>query len=409
MSYFEQLLESKYHYFQKYRELTELDLNIIYTMISSGPDGPRNVSRIAKELGLPQQTANYRVNRFDEKDLVRFCAIIDESMLGLASYAILSTTKTGHLYENKRGTAVNAGTFLTCYPAWRLLEEIRGGDLHGFFVQYSIPPQKENDLKSFLIDLREIGCILRLDNFLRVTQSCFNKPSFVVRRAIRKAVNQGRAMSFNWERWAMEFDKAQEGHLPKETVPKKGPLFSYEDLLVLYCLEKNLREKFVDIAKSVGESSSKIAKRYKDILRHGLINDCRAQLYIIDPARSIHLILEIVFTNEAALRKLISHLNDIPYPVTYQKIVGKHAILLHVMLPVNEYFDFLNTFEIWGRDQGIINDFKLYLSSYGAQFYNLGLYLAFSREENRWAFSKEVIDRALHRLITDTRYHFDFG
>jgi DNA-binding Lrp family transcriptional regulator len=181
--------------------------------------------------------------------------------------------------------------------------------------------------------------------------------------------------------------------------------FSYEDLLILFYLEKNLREKFVDIAKIIGEPSAKVAKRYKNILHHGLIKDCRVEIYPIDPVSSMYLVLQLMLATEGALKKLISHLNELPYPITYQKVVGKHTLFLHTMIPAYEYFDFHNAFEILGRRQGIIHDIKFYVSSY-PEFYNIKLYEAFSKEENKWMFSKEVMLQNLHRLIVDTRFKF---
>ena len=407
MSHFEELIPGAFHYFDRFKELDETDLEIIFTMAKECPDGPRNVRKIARKLVLPQQTVNYRVLRFDAKDLVRFCAIINESLLGLASHVVIATVKPGLLYENKKGQAVNGGTFLTCYPVWRLLEEIHGGSTHGFFVQYSIPHKRENDLKLFLDELKKIGCIMKVNEFCRVTHSYPNIPSLAVFLGIRKAVSRGQPVSFNWEKWADDFDKAKEATLPDETTERTRKIsFSYEDLLLLFHLERNLRGKFVDIAKLVGEPSTKVARRYKEILRNHLITRCKVDICPVEPTSAIHLLLKLDFANTTALRKFVSHLNEIPYPATYQKVAEKDSLFLRIMIPSPEYFDFHNTFEALNRRQGILRAIGLYVSHFYAKFDNIELFEAFSTKDNEWAFSIDIMRKALNRLLKDTKFQF---
>lgn len=408
MSYFEKLIPSKFHYFKKFNELAELDLKIIFAMVRAGPEGPRNVSRIAKELELPQQTVNYRVLRFDRRDLVRFRAIINESLLGLANYAVITTVRPGLTYENKDGSAVNAGTFLTCYPVWRLFMEVHGAVTHGFFGLYSIPPEKESDLKWFLDELKKMKCIIRVDEFCRVTQSYFNTPSLESYLTMRKAIAEGQLVSFNWDEWVYDFDKAAEVVIAEEDLPAKirrVPL-TYEDLQILFHLERDLREKFVEIGKTVREPSSKITGRYEELLKHGLISGCRSEIYPINPISSMHLTLKIDLSDGVALRKLVSHLDKIPYPVTYQKVIEEEALFLHTIIPCYEYFDFHNAFELLNRRHKIIRNIHLYVSDYYSKFDNIMLFQAFSKDKNKWAFSKDVIRRALQRLIDDTKFEF---
>jgi len=408
MSYFETLIPSKFHYYKKFKELAELDFEIIFAMLKGGPDGPRNVSRIARQLGQAQQTVNYRVRRFDREDLVRFRAIINERLLGLGNYVVMTTVKPGLTYENKEGTAVNAGTFLTCYPVWRLLMGVYGAATHGFFVLYSIPPEKESDLRSFLDELKRIKCITHVDEFCRVTQSYFNISPLESYLTMMKAIARGQLVSFNWDKWGYDFDKAAEAVIPEEnsSVETHRIPFTYEDLQVLSHLERNLREKFVEIAKKVREPSSKIARRYEELLKRRLISGCRSEIYPINPISSMHLTLKVDLSDGVALRKLVSHLDKIPYPVTYEKVIEEETLFLHTIIPYYEYFDFHNAFELLNRRHNIMRDVNLYVGNYYSKFDNIMLFQAFSKDENKWAFSKDVVLEALRRLLDDTKFEF---
>ena len=407
MTYFEQLIPSKFHYFEKFNELDEQDLKIIFAMIKKCPDGPRNISTIAEELGLPQQIVNNRVSRYDEKDLVRFRAVINEALLGLTNYAVVVSVKPGLLYENKKGGAVNAGTFLTCYPIWRLLEEVFGGDVHGFYSLYSIPCEKENDLKLFLNELIKINCIKKINEFCRVTQSFYNIPSLESFISIKKTILRKRLVSFSWDKWIDDFDKAEESSkLDRLAAKTQKCSFSYNDLLILFHLERNLREKFANIAKEVGETATKVTQHYKEIIEKGLIIGCKFEIYPIDPRESIHLLVRLEFASAKSLRKLISHLDQVPYPIMYEKIEATEALFIHAMIPSVEYFDFRNTFEKLARQQGIIQDINLYASNFYAKFDNIMLFEAFSEEENKWAFSLDAIHQALQKLLENTKFKF---
>lgn len=406
MAYYEQIIPSKRYFFEKSKDLDEIDLKIVWKMAEGCPKGPRNIRDIAQKLELPQQTANYRVSRFEHLNLVRFRAILNEALLGLTNYVVMSTVKPGLLYENKKGAAVNAGTFLACYPVWRVLKDVRGGASHGFFVQYSVPWKKEDDLRLFLDELRNLGCIEKIDDFCRVTRCYSSMPSPSLYLKTRKATARRQTISFNWEKWARDFDKAEETALPEVPVPKRRVSFSYEHLLTLSYLEQNLREKFVNIAKSIGEPSTKVAKWFREILRLRLIDGCKVEIYPIDPIVSMHLVLKLNFTNKVALGKFISRLNEMPYSATYQKVVQENIVFLHVMIPYYEHFDFLNMLETLNRRQDIISSMKIYHSHYYSQFDNVRLFEAFSKKENNWVFSIKIMRKALKRLLDDTKFEF---
>jgi DNA-binding Lrp family transcriptional regulator len=399
------MIPSKYYYFKKFRELSEADLEIIFAMAKDCPEGSRNIAKIAKKLSLPQQTVNYRVSRFDAKDLVRFRAIINERLIGLANFVVVTTVKPGLVYESKKEEAVNAGTFLTCHPVWRLLKEIQGGSTHGFFVLYAIPPEKEKDLESFLEELKKRGCITRVDHFCKVTQTLYNSPSLESYLTLMKAVVQERPVSFDWENWANSYDEAPEIVLSEVSSAEPQPV-SFEDLLVLFHLEKNLREKFATIGKALGESSQKISRCYESILQRHLIVDCRFEIYPIDPVSSMHFTLKLEFINRHGLRKFASHLNSVPYPVMYHKLVQEEALFVHFMVPAYEYFDFHNAFEIMNRQQEIFQNIELYVSNFYSEFDNIKLYEAFSKQKNVWEVSLKILLDSLRRKLEGTKFKF---
>lgn len=404
MSLYERVVPTPYDYFEKLESLDELDLDIILEMIKGGPNATRNVKKIAEKLNKPQQTVNYRVNRFDIQDLVRFRATVDEEAIGLSNFIVMVDCDVGSLYENKRSTAVNASTFLTCYPVWRFGAGIDGGSMHGVFLVYTIPQGKRKDLELFLLELEEKNFIVGVKEIHPATRQFFNLSDVrFYNQALRAAQQRGKAL-FNWEDWARTFGEATESRIldrPREET--KVPSLEYNDLLVLYHLEQNLRKSFIDMGKAIGESSVTISKRYSKLLQYGAIVGGRAEIYPSDPSTALYPLLKLEMTQGSALRKFISILNRIPYKVVFQKAKGKNTIFLRTMIPSYEFFDFNNAFETLNNLYRVIASKELYLGSHYTRADNIALYLPFSKEKNTWMFSSDIMSRELQQLIESAR------
>lgn len=374
MSY-ERLLPSMTDYSAKFGRLNSLDFKIIKAMLAHGVHNSR---RLAEEVDAPQQTVNYRVRRFDKDDIVRFRALINEARLGLKSYSVLASTTIGN--EDASGHA------LTVFPLWRYLAIVDGWKL-GNYVRYTIPPDKERDLKTFLDELAKRHLIT--DYEIQATSS----PKYpLLDMSFYAGKKQTRI--FDWQKWIESFDSVgSEGPNETENIGKAG--FDLIDLIILRCLELNARttqRKIVEkTAQILGYKNSKkfipmISRRIKnDLNSQGLINGYRVYLFPNQEKTALLFLFQATFSNNKNLNKLTEALKNLPYNCSYETIAETPALYLRIVVPSFEWSNVRKAFRQLA-ERGHIKDMHMLLSDLAhGTWDNVEIHQMF--EDGAWNFS----------------------
>jgi DNA-binding Lrp family transcriptional regulator len=382
------VIPSMTEYSARFKELSALDLKIIKTMCRLDV---RNISKLAKKMGVPQQTLSYRVKRFDKLDLVRFRAVVNERMLGLKSYLVLATSPLG-----KEGSSSRA---LTCFPLWRYLAIVDGWK-HGSYVRYAIPPDKEKDLEGFLDELVKRELITDYEMF-PVTGP--NYPLLNLDFYIEKKAG---IPIFNWKKWITDYESFREEKISEFADFKKAK-FDLYDLIILRCLEINARMKLRKVAREMaqllGEEQHKrfiplVSRRLKqNIIPQGLIKSYRVYLFPNPANNMIFLIYYINFANSSSLRKFIYGLSLLPYNTAYQKVLGKDELFVHFAIPTYEYSNMRKMlFEL--GEMGYLKNANILLGDLErATWDNVALYQMF--KDGAWNFSYGIAVKMLEKVF----------
>jgi DNA-binding Lrp family transcriptional regulator len=393
MSY-ERLIPSMIDYAQKFRLLDQLDFKIIRTMLKQGVC---NLSRVAKDLNCPQQTVSYHVKRFDDQDLVRFRALIDEPKLGLKSYSVTACAPIGR--EQVSGRA------LTSFHLWRYLAIVDGWK-RGNFVRYAIPQDKEQDLVAFLKELERRELISDFE--IAATSA----PVYAT-LDLDFYSRTDRILTFEWQKWVQNLDSL--------STEKTGAKVSYEksefdliDLIILRCLEVNARttqRKIVaEISRILGDKDAKkfiplVSRRIrKSIEPKGLISGYRAYLFPNeDPSASL-VMFYLVFTNRLGLEKFLAALNSLPYNSAYERTVDRDALFLRLIIPAYECTAMRKSFRSLA-EQGYLKDAHLFFGEIPKGTWdNVEIYRMF--KDNTWNFSYgaalEMLEKTLPRNHPDS-------
>jgi len=372
-------------YAKRFKELDSLDFKIIRAMYRYGV---RNVSRIAKLIGVPQQTVSYRVKRFDERDLVRFRALINEEKLGLKSYLVVADVPLGKEELSSYS--------MSCFPLWRYLAIVDGWK-HGNYVRYIIPPDKEADLKAFLDKLKNLGLILGYEVYETTG------PNYPLLNLDFYAKKEGSPV-FNWNRWINDFDSFAEEEVSELTSFVKAK-FDLYDLIILRCLEINARMKFREIAKEIaevfGEKNYKkfiplISRRFKNIVSQGLIKSYRVTVFPNLGLTVLFLIYYLKFTNSSNLGKFLGGLSHLPYNFSYTKILSKDEIFLHIIVPVYEYLNLCKTLSKLG-ELGCLKKANLLVGNLPQAWDNVKIYEMY--KDGAWNFSYGVALKMLKEAL----------
>jgi DNA-binding Lrp family transcriptional regulator len=372
---FEYLIPSMVEYASKFRQLDSLDFKIIKAMYVHGVF---NISKIAEIVGVPQQTASYRVNRLSRQDTVRFRALLNEQKLGLKSYAVFAETSLG---EEEASSCA-----MTCFPLWRHLS-ILDGRKHGNYVRYVIPPDKKRDLTAFLNELKNMAFI---GNFDIVPTASPAYP--LLNLDFYKGSRQDRV--FDWRKWVDNIDSFPEVDLTESTSYDKVE-FDICDLIILRCYEINARSAQRNIVKEMMKITkekshqklvSLVSRRINErIVPQNLITGYRAYLLPNPSSISLYFLFSLHFSNSSDLKKFAGGLCQLPYHTCYEKILSKDTMFLKLVIPAYETANVQKTIADLA-EKGYIKNCNLFIGDLaGAAWNNVEIYKMF--KDGAWNFS----------------------
>jgi DNA-binding Lrp family transcriptional regulator len=383
-------------YAKKFGRLDSLDFNIIKAMLKHGVN---NVQRLTKEVEAPQQTISYRIRRLDNEDLVRFRALIDETKLGLKSYSVLASTSIGK--EDPSGIA------LTSFPLWRYLAVVDGWKL-GNYVRYAIPQDKERDLTTFLDELRKRELISHYE----ICET--NSPRYPLLDIDFYAKKQP-ALTFSWENWAGNIDSYANATTPiDEEDSGKRAEFDLVDLMILRCLELNARTTqrriVTEVAHALKEKDSRkfipmVSRRIrKNIKPQGLIKGYRVYLFPNQEYTVLLFMFYLEFSNRTSLEKFTRALNHLPYNTAYEKILGKDAIFVRLVIPSFQFAEMRKSLTTLA-EKGYVKDAHMFMLDLAhGTWDNVEMHQMF--KDGAWNFSYgaavEMLENTLQRLAQES-------
>lgn len=379
-------------YAKKFGRLDSLDFNIIKAMLKHGVN---NVQRLTKEVEAPQQTISYRIRRLDNEDLVRFRGLIDETKLGLKSYSVLASTSIGK--EDPSGIA------LTSFPLWRYLAVVDGWKL-GNYVRYAIPQDKERDLTTFLDELRKRELI---SHYEICETNCPRYPLLDLDFYAKKQPS----LTFSWENWAGNIDSYANATTPiDEEDSGKRAEFDLVDLMILRCLELNARTTqrriVTEVAHALKEKDSHkfipmVSRRIrKNIKPQGLIKGYRVYLFPNQEYTVLLFMFYVEFSNRTSLEKFTSALTHLPYNTAYEKILGKDAIFVRLVIPSFQFAEMRKSLTTLA-EKGYVKDAHMFLLDLAhGTWDNVEMHQMF--KDGAWNFSYgaavEMLENTLQRL-----------
>jgi DNA-binding Lrp family transcriptional regulator len=377
-----------YEYAERFRQLDALDFKIIKGMYKHGFS---NLSKLAESIGVPKQTVSYHSRKLERQDVVRFRALIDESKLGLKSFAVVASTQLGKESISSRA--------MTCFPLWRYLALVDGWK-RGNFVRYAVPADKERDLEMFLRVIKGRNLI---QDFSMVQTT---GPSYPLLN-MSFYVHKKEAAIFEWDKWLSDFDKFPDGDLSEPANYELEKIDLY-DLLILRCLEINARtsqRKIVkEMARIVGEKDPAkfiplVSRRIREtITPRNLIRGYRAYLFPNPVPTTMVLMYHVIFSKDSSLKKLVAALGYLPYNTGYEKVLGKDELFVRFIVPVHE-FPSIWTSMTQLAEKGHAKDAHLMISSLARRTWdNVEIYQMFKGET--WNFSYGIAAEMLEKSLS---------
>ena len=305
-------------------KLDELDVKILEGLSILGP---RNLSKIAKNLGTPSTTVRYRVQKMLSNSLL---------FLHLNPY---------HTYRGLKKAIV----FMEATPGCEdvLLESLRVNDFWLYLARaygpyegcvgiWTIPKKNADEFIEFLDYLIDINVARSYEiNW----STCFEGVPVLH----KWFDSEKKAWFFDWESWMSDV-KTIEGSLPITLIePDDWPIkVDYTDLLIIKELEIDGRKTLTDISKKLGIPMETVKYHFREhVLKRGLVEGYQIEIYRSPSLVSESIFFKFEFDSHEKFKKFALSLHDKPFPFFMGKVLGENALLTQVYLPRWEFRRFI--------------------------------------------------------------------
>jgi len=309
---------------------------------------PRNISLIAKSVGLPNSTVAFRIKQLIKKMDLEVNARVDFNRLGLMRAIVFAETLPGQ-WNTLWEALENLGylTYLTkCH-----------GRFYGCYAIFAFPAEYKRKLEEYFEEAKRLKALSHSLLFW-TTNLCEVHPNFDW-YDFKK-----RIWVFQWQRWIEEITNASDYISENLADPKEYPIMADEkDLFLLRQLEKNGVKTFKELAKAAGMSPRSVAYRYyKHLVERNLIVDHIASFFPYPYQFSDVCTFIIEFADEQALAKFTNPLGNKPFILSYAKVLGENTLITNTYIPKAEFPKFINSLNLLAEMHLIKNFFHVTLT-----------------------------------------------
>lgn len=294
-----------------------------------GRHDPRNISAIARSVGLPSSTVAFRIKQLIKKLNLEVNARVDFNKLGLIRAIVFAENFPGQW--NTLWKALEDLGYLTYMTKCH-------GRFYGCYAIFAFPVEYKKKLEKYFEEAKQLQ-VLSHFLFFWTTNLCQIHPTFDW-YDFKK-----RTWIFKWQQWIEEIMNTSD-HLSESLVdPKEYPIMADEkDMFLLKQLEKNGVITFKELAKISGMSPRGVAYRYyKHLIERNLIIDHMAHFYRYPYQISDMCSFIIEFVDEKGLAKFANSLSDKPFVLSHAKVLGKNTLITNTYIPKTEFPKFIDS------------------------------------------------------------------
>lgn len=315
------------------RKCDLLDLRILDGLAAYGL---RNISNVAKKLGIPEGTLRKRLKRLASHFYLRFHVNIYHTNLGLKKAVVLVDAVPG--YEHIIFDCLKANDF------WIYLSRCYGR-FEGCFAIYTIPKHNCMQFEQFLKELQLCNVARNIEVFW---STCFQ----TVQSRCKWFDPDTRQWSFRWDEWIKEIPQ-ENTKLPYTLIdPEDFPIWGDEiDLFILKELEKDATKKLTEIAKMLEKSQQLVGYHFKrHLIQKGLIESFEVTFTQFNLDVSDVFIFVFKFDSNLDLAKFANSLLDKPFVRGMGKVLGQNSLIAQIYLPRREFRKFIEALSKLARN-----------------------------------------------------------
>ncbi len=363
---------------------TKLDLTDVKIVSALSTFGPRNMTSVARKLGIHPRTFRYRVEHLKSHFSLHLSVGIYHTNIGLKKAVVLAESIPG--CEKLLLACLKANDFWIhlgpCY-----------GMFDGYMGVFTIPKDHCSEFEDFLREIERMAA-RKIEHFW---STCFHGINFTDKWFDSSSQN----WFFNWNEWIEEIPtmgtKRPYTLVDPDDFPQKADKL---DVLILKELEKDATIAFAELAEKFGTSLERIRYHFKKhILKHGLLEGFTATLFGRACPNQKFILLR--FDTEEKLAKFSMSLLDKPFVHSVGKILDQNALFFFTRL-----LDFEEFRELKGELSKLIEIGFLESYSYAiidaktARRQTIS-YEYFDEKAREWIYSHEMHLNKLQSLVNN--------
>ncbi len=306
------------------KSLDFFDLQILEGI---GIYGPRNVTAVARALGIPEATLRKRLKQMRSRIFLR--ANVYHTNIGLKKVIVMAKAVQG--LENLLFECLDSHGY-SVYLSRSF------GAYEGCTAIFAIPAERCLDFVEFLDNLKQIGVARNIRYYWSTCFQTVNlKCDWYDQRSER--------WEFYWEDWVQEV-LSQVTELPFTLKdPPEYPMKGDEtDIFILKELEIDAMTSLKDIAEKLQTSVPLVKYHFdKHVVGKSLLENFQIVHYPFEKEKSNGFYFTFMFDRLERMAKFARSLLDKPFALSLGKIFGKPGLFAYIYLPLAELRRFVDS------------------------------------------------------------------
>ena len=370
-----------------HKELTAFDIKMLQALWETGP---RNLSRVARQLGIHRKTLESRMKQMksDPRFFLRMHTSVYHTNIGLRKAVVFLEAKSGMEKLLFDCLSINKYWLYICRSY---------GTGEGCTAVYAIPAKFCKELEDFIHALERLEIVKKVNIYWstcfqggRITQKWYD--------------NDLEKWTFKWGDWIEEV-QTQQTSLPY-TLEESKSYQNYADeidIKMLEKLEEDASRSLTEIARSLGISRQLARFHYTEhIVGKNLIEGYEVFVMRYGTYPSLMVYFTITFHNHETFAKFARSLLDKFFVLTMGKNLGENRLIVEIFLPLEEFRKFIEVISMMSR-MTLVKDY-----TYAIQDLSIRRRQTISPplfERGTWIYDHENFLKELHQktspLITE--------
>lgn len=309
-----------------HKELTKLDIKMLRALWEIGP---RNLSKVAQNVGIHRRTLESRIEHMksDPRFFLRMHTSVYHTNIGLRKAVVFLEANPGMEQLLFDCLPINQFWLYVCRSY---------GMGEGCTAVYAVPAEHCHELEEFIYELKRLDVARDVHIYW---STCFQGG----RITLNWFDNKSGRWAFAWDEWVKEV-QTQKTDLPYTLVESKSYVNRGDeiDIKMLEHLEYDATRSLTEIARNLGISRQLARFHYREhLLGRNLIEGFEVFVMRYGSSPSVMVYFAITFHSYKTFAKFARSLLDKFFVLTMGKNLGENCLIVEVFLPPEEFRKFV--------------------------------------------------------------------